>query len=213
MSTQVQIRRGTTAECDAMTPAAGELILDTSLNQLRVGDGLTLGGKGLPAVMSVQNSGDTNNSASGSGADYVHSLTYSIPANVLKAGRSLRVTAHFRLTSGSSAPTLAVKLKLGSTVVSENIQSAVGNSLTNNQYAVTWFIQATAAPGAAANVEVAVQSSNNAAANANVHNTTDMPVALATNGALTLAIASQWATAGTGTSTLKLSQLIVESVN
>jgi hypothetical protein len=40
----LQIRRGTTAERLTITPLVGELILDTSTNQLYVGDGTTIGG-------------------------------------------------------------------------------------------------------------------------------------------------------------------------
>ena len=38
------LRRGTQAECDAITPAEGELIYTTDTNQLYAGDGATLGG-------------------------------------------------------------------------------------------------------------------------------------------------------------------------
>ena len=44
MSTQVQFRRGTTAENDAFTGAIGEITVDTTLNELRVHDGSTAGG-------------------------------------------------------------------------------------------------------------------------------------------------------------------------
>lgn len=40
-----------------------------------------------------------------------------------------------------------------------------------------------------------------------------MPVALATNGNLILQIATKWGSAGTGTNTITLSQLIVEALN
>lgn len=44
MSTQVQRRRGTTAESAAFTGAAGEVSIDTTLNRLIAHDGSTLGG-------------------------------------------------------------------------------------------------------------------------------------------------------------------------
>ena len=44
MSTQVQFRRGTTAENDAFTGAVGEITVDTTLNKLRLHDGSTAGG-------------------------------------------------------------------------------------------------------------------------------------------------------------------------
>ena len=44
MSGQLQLRRGTTAENDAFTGAVGELTVDTTLDQLRLHDGVTAGG-------------------------------------------------------------------------------------------------------------------------------------------------------------------------
>ena len=44
MSTQVQFRRGTTAENDAFTGAIGEITVDTTKNEMRVHDGSTAGG-------------------------------------------------------------------------------------------------------------------------------------------------------------------------
>jgi hypothetical protein len=48
MSTQRQLRRGTTAEVNAATPAAGELVMDTTLNQLCLGNGSLAGGIKIP---------------------------------------------------------------------------------------------------------------------------------------------------------------------
>lgn len=48
MSIQFQLRRGTTAQINAITPAAGELLYDTTLGALVTGDGATAGGKRLP---------------------------------------------------------------------------------------------------------------------------------------------------------------------
>lgn len=47
MATQLQLRRGTTAENDAFTGAVGEVTMDTEKNQLRVHDGVTQGGAGI----------------------------------------------------------------------------------------------------------------------------------------------------------------------
>ena len=63
MSTEVKHRRGSTAQCDAMTPAEGEIIVDTTLKQTRVGDGTTLGGNKhvmSNATMDALRSFDTN---------------------------------------------------------------------------------------------------------------------------------------------------------
>ena len=44
MATQLQFRRGTTAQNDGFTGAAGELSLDTDTNNIRIHDGATAGG-------------------------------------------------------------------------------------------------------------------------------------------------------------------------
>lgn len=49
MATQVQLRRGTTAQNNAFTGAAGEVTVDTSTWALRVHDGSTAGGHSLSA--------------------------------------------------------------------------------------------------------------------------------------------------------------------
>lgn len=45
---EVRFKRGTTAQNDAYTGAAGSISLDTELNQIRVHDGLTAGGHIIP---------------------------------------------------------------------------------------------------------------------------------------------------------------------
>ena len=42
-----QFKRGTTAQCNAVTPANGEPLFDTTLKQLRMGDGSTAGGNNV----------------------------------------------------------------------------------------------------------------------------------------------------------------------
>jgi hypothetical protein len=169
--------------------------------------------KTLQGTLSVQHSGDTNDSSSGSGSDFNHNLTYTLPANFLTSGRAIRVTTHFRATTGGTAPTLAMKLKMGATVVSEGAAAAPANSISNSQIAVSWILQATAAPGASVNCECSVVGQTNALAGTSQVTSTDMPVALATNGTLAITIATIWGSAGVGTNTIKLSQLIVESLN
>ncbi len=50
MPTQLQLRRGTTSQNNSFTGAAGELSVDTDLDQLRVHDGSTAGGIKVPAT-------------------------------------------------------------------------------------------------------------------------------------------------------------------
>lgn len=54
MSTQLQLRRGTTTENAAFTGAQGELTYNTETHSLKVHDGATVGGYGLPVLVAVQ---------------------------------------------------------------------------------------------------------------------------------------------------------------
>lgn len=166
----------------------------------------------IPRTLSVQNSGDANSSSTGSGADYDHNLTYTVPANFLRQGRAVRVTAHFRFTTGTTAPNILLKLKAGTTELASAGPMPPTASQTNDQFAVAFILQALDGPGASANIEAAVLGSTNGV-NATVSSKTDMPSALATNGAITLKIATQWASVGVGTNTIALRQFIVEALN
>lgn len=54
MATQLQLRRGTTAENNLFTGAQGELTMDTDTNALRVHDGSTAGGFKVDTVVAFQ---------------------------------------------------------------------------------------------------------------------------------------------------------------
>lgn len=53
-ATQVQRRRGTEAQCDGMTPAEAEVIVDLTNDTLRVGDGVRAGGFIMPNFSHIQ---------------------------------------------------------------------------------------------------------------------------------------------------------------
>lgn len=55
VATQVQRRRGTATQCEAMIPAEGEIIVDLTNDTLRVGDGLAAGGFIMPNAQHIQN--------------------------------------------------------------------------------------------------------------------------------------------------------------
>lgn len=54
MATQLQLRRGTTAENDVFTGAVGEVTVDTDTSTLRVHDGITTGGFMVDTVVAFQ---------------------------------------------------------------------------------------------------------------------------------------------------------------
>lgn len=61
MATQLQLRRGTTAENDVFTGAVGELTMDTDTNGIRIHDGNTTGGFDVPVLVAVQRPTADNN--------------------------------------------------------------------------------------------------------------------------------------------------------
>ena len=65
MPTQLQLRRGTTSQNNSFTGAAGELSVDTTLDQLRIHDGSTAGGIKLPGFgLDFGAAGNTNPASS-----------------------------------------------------------------------------------------------------------------------------------------------------
>ncbi len=209
----MQRRPDTTAIIVANKGAFGEVFVDTTINGLVVQDGATNGGWHAPVTLFVGNGGSTNNSSSGSGAFVDHTQTFTIPANVMTSGRAFRVTAHLQITTGSAAPVLTHRIKLGTTVIGANGGGAPANNLTNVGIVLQWIFQSTQAPGAAASVQCSLTTVPSGPTNTVNMNTIAMPVAVATTSSQAVTIGTQWTTAGTGTNTIALNQLIVEALN
>lgn len=53
-ATQTKHRRGTSSQCEAMTPAEAEIVVDTSNNRLRLGNGVVPGGIIIPNSKDMQ---------------------------------------------------------------------------------------------------------------------------------------------------------------
>ena len=76
MPTQLQLRRGTTSQNNSFTGAAGELSVDTDLDQLRVHDGSTAGGIKVPGTgLALGVAGNTNPAT--------NTASFGTPANVV----------------------------------------------------------------------------------------------------------------------------------
>lgn len=212
MSVQVQLRRDITTNVQANKGVVGEVFVDTTVNRLVVQDGTTNGGWPTPITLSVQNSGSTNNSSSGSGTYVSHTPTFTIPANFMTAARAFRVSAHFQMTTGSAPPNLNHRLVLGSSVLGVSTAFAPSASLTNVGFGMIWMLQATAAPSGSTNVLCTIITGPTGGIAAQV-NAVGQPIAIATNAAQAITLATQWSAAGTGTNTITLNQLIVEALN
>lgn len=66
-ATQVQRRRGTSTQCDGMTPADAEAIVDQTYNRWRIGDGVKAGGHHQASAYDVQNQRLNYGAAGGTG--------------------------------------------------------------------------------------------------------------------------------------------------
>tara|TARA_Y100000593_G_scaffold19676_1_gene39478 strand:- start:1236 stop:2456 length:1221 start_codon:yes stop_codon:yes gene_type:complete len=76
MPTQLQLRRGTTSQNNSFTGAAGELSVDTDLDQLRIHDGSTAGGISVPATGQAFG-------AAGNTSPATNTASFGNPANVI----------------------------------------------------------------------------------------------------------------------------------
>lgn len=196
--------------CNATT---GQISLTGIVPTANGGTGITacsdVGSSIIDCALSVQVNGDTNDCASGAGSFRAYNLTYALPANFLVTNRAIQVFTHFRVTTGTVPTGLEIQLKVGGTVVAHYGPNTPTAGVTNIQSGNSWILQATAAPGASVNTETVMMGNANGIGGVTVQSDTAQPVALATNGSLTISVESKWAGACTGTNTFKLSQFIV----
>ena len=102
MATQLQIRRGTTAQMNAFTGAEGELAVNTTTDTLHVHDGATAGGKALARA-------DGSNIATYAGSFTTIAASGAITGNVTgNLTGSILTAAQTNITSVGTLSTLAV---------------------------------------------------------------------------------------------------------
>jgi hypothetical protein len=141
-------------------------------------------------------------------------MNFSVPANFFKASKILRVTLGTEVIGSGVGTTATVRLKFGSTVVSNgafNLPSVVvGEGLS-------LLVQGTAAPGASVNVETVPLGGMDALAasagnNGGSGNINAQPIAIATNAAQTLQFSFQIGSATLG-NFIRLRQMVIEELN
>lgn len=118
--------------------------------------------------------------------------SYTIPANTLKAGTSLRFRAAVRVTGNAAADTITFKGKLGSTAL---FTSAAVAMVANDIAIVEGHITARAAPGASAAVASNTRATVTVGGTASSVGSVPAPSNFATNGALALKLTGQWSAA------------------
>lgn len=117
-ATQTQIRRGTEAQCDAMTPAEGEVIADLTNDRLRLGDGLLAGGHKIPNATDIQRGSFNTVSASGTN-------TITVTLDPVPSAYFNNMTIVFK---AAATNTTAVTLNVNS-LGAKNIYKASGGAL------------------------------------------------------------------------------------
>ena len=129
MPTQVQFRRGTTAQNNSFTGAAGELSVNTSNSTIRVHDGSTAGGSELATVASTSNATNLTTGTLNSArlpTSGVAAATYGNATNI----PSITVDALGRITSASN---VAISASVANTQITGLITSGQIASVANTQ--------------------------------------------------------------------------------
>lgn len=118
-ATQVQRRRGTSAQCESMTPVEGEIIVDLTNDTTRVGDGTRAGGYIQPNFDHIQRDAFSFAVAGGTG----NALTLSVSPSPL--GYTQPLTLKFRASNSNTGATTIDVNSLGV----KNIQKWSSGSL------------------------------------------------------------------------------------
>lgn len=155
----------------------------TTTDGVTSGTARKVGGLAYAATTATTLTNSTSETALGS---------YTIPANTLKAGTSLRFRAVVRVTGNAAADTITFKGKLGSTAL---FTSAAVAMVANDIAIVEGHITSRAAPGASAAVASNTRATVTVGGTAASVGSVPAPSNFATNGALVLALTGQWSAA------------------
>jgi hypothetical protein len=132
-STQTQLRRGTNSQCIAMTPAAGEPIVDTTNNRLSIGNGSTAGG--IPHVTYADQQKQKFTYPSVGGTGNAITLTNIIPVTAYGNGLSQVFKANANNVAGACAAnsdslgSRSIKLMLGGSLQDPPADSIVSGGV------------------------------------------------------------------------------------
>ena len=141
MPTQVQFRRGTTAQNNSFTGAAGELSVDTDLDVIRVHDGATAGGfalVGATATQTLTNKTLTTPTITGASITASSIATSTLNANGTATVNALTSNGAVSGTTGTFTSTLTTV----GIVPSSNAASNIGSTTAyyNGVFAVQYSV-------------------------------------------------------------------------
>ena len=189
-----------------LAPAtAGRLEFNTTQQALK-GGGSGISGA-YPRVLSVTRPNQTLTNSTTAEQDYASVFT--IPANFLIAQKVVRITALIQYVSDSAPATQSHYLDLGATRVAEPQSASTPATSVTRTMAIVWTLVGTATPGASVGINVSMTAPYAAF---NGQNAIGQPVAVATNGTLTVIPGVTFGTAGGGESSTLLS-IIIEELN
>ncbi len=161
----------------------------------------------IPKVVACGTGTESKTNSTTSDQDFT--ALYNLPADALFTNKCYRVTVCVEVATGSSTATLGGYLKLGATKVAVNTSNSDWiNSVTQT---ATWqfLIFGRAAPSASSNVTVGFPTLFISNGNPNNLN---MPIAVATNGALDIILGIVYSATGS-TETVQLQAWLVEELN
>jgi len=206
----------------AAPTAAGDLRYDTTQDAWKGGGAGGVTGS-IPRVLATTNCTTAGNCTT-NGANQVDAASgqqgttetnfasnWSMPANFLVANKAVQVCGIFEYTTSGSAPTLLLRFKAGSANLYAMAAGVAPSNSVTRGFGLCVGLQGTAAPGASVSTETGLLGAHFTIGN-NAINSIAQPVALATNGALTLQFSAQWGTATSG-NTVRLRQFIVTELN
>jgi hypothetical protein len=129
----LQIRRGSTAERLTITPLPGELIYDTTTEQIFVGDGTSLGGR-ITTGISVEDASDAAAALFTSG---IHSgLTFVFDDNNNRIDAAITGPLTTNLTGNVIANNLTVLVDAAAAQITGDINARLGANLNVNGFSI-----------------------------------------------------------------------------
>lgn len=126
VATQVARRRGTSAQCESMTPVEGEIIVDLTRDALRVGDGSRVGGWIMPNFSDLQNQSMQFGVASGTG----NALVLNLDPAPISYTQGFRVS--FRASANNTGPVTININGLGAANIKKVVESITTDLVTGD---------------------------------------------------------------------------------
>lgn len=182
-----ELKEGTDSYLKAITTTASKSLAAgqrlTTTDGVASGDARVVGGNASTAVASVTVENTITETSIGS---------YSVPANTLKQGTTLRIKGSLRVTGNAAADTVTLRIKLGGTTL---LTSAALVMIANDVAEYEALITGYDVPGAAANVAASARVT--ASQSGTFSNAAAVPAvsSYATNGALVATATAQWSAA------------------